>query len=411
MRLGKWGATALLLSVAFCVSQNTLQAQYGDENGQYRSAYDAAQAAGDSLASYASYSQEEISHLDGEGCASGECYSEGECNACQGGGSSMGDFTQGYKKFLRRPGQFFAGATYIYARADYSEALAYVESDPVAGGETFHMYDFNYNSSYGVDGGYRLCDCGGEIRFSYLRLQSDASFAAASVQGGSQIFTPYEVDGNVQGSANTDLHSYDLGFSKTIPLGSPLGCCDSGCCDSVGCGDGCGCGWCPAWDLTWSVGVRYVDLDSSRNTSAFDPGPIFVDSAGMQLDFQGAGPRMGVMGRRYLGRCGRFSLFAKGDISLLLGDVDLNIQGVGQAGPGGFTKAEFNNIIPETDIEVGGTIHIRNRFNLSAGYFFTVFHDLGMRDEYDFNQFQLSHFDDANILGFDGFFARAEVTF
>jgi hypothetical protein len=120
---------------------------------------------------------------------------------------------------------------------------------------------------------------------------------------------------------------------------------------------------------------------------------------------------VGFLGRRYFGCRGWFSLFAEGNISLLLGDADLDIQTIGTAGPGGFTRAEFNNIIPETDIEVGGTIHIRNRFNLSAGYFFAAFHDLGMRDEYDFNQFQLSHFDDANILGFDGFFARAEVAF
>ena len=38
-----------------------------------------------------------------------------------------------------------------------------------------------------------------------------------------------------------------------------------------------------------------------------------------------------------------------------------------------------------------------------------------MRDEYDFvagaGGFQLSHYDDANILGFDGLFARAEITY
>ncbi len=428
MRLEKWGIAALVLGLAPCVLSGSVQAQFTDGGGQYQSAYEAAQMASDSLASYDSYS-EEGGYLEGGGCTDGSCNSGGcatgdcnsgyecndcECSECQGEGCGLGDFSLGGGGVLGRPGQFFFGATYIYARADFSEALAYIESDPVAGGETFNMYDFNYNSSYGLDGGYRLNDCGGEIRFSFLRLTSDADFAAAPNDANdSRIFTPYEIDGYVQGQASADLRSYDLGFSKTIPLGSPLNSCDSGCAEVVGCGDGCGgsCGWCPAWDLTWSVGVRFIDADWSRGTSAVDSQGIFIDSARTRLKFQGAGPRVGVQGRRYIGRRGWFSLFAKGDLALLLGDVDLDVQTVGTAGPGGFSRASFNNIIPETDIEVGGTIHILNRFNLSAGYFFAAFHDLGMRDEYDFNQFQLSTFDDANILGFDGFFARGEITF
>ena len=34
-----------------------------------------------------------------------------------------------------------------------------------------------------------------------------------------------------------------------------------------------------------------------------------------------------------------------------------------------------------------------------------------MSETYDFEQFQVHHYDDANILGFDGLFARAEVAF
>jgi hypothetical protein len=426
MKLGKWGATALLLSVVFCLSQNALQAQNGDESGQYRSAYDAAQAAGDSLTKYASYSEDDGSYsedgsylVDGS-CASGSCNSGCDCNDCQGSGLSMGSLSKDFKGLCRRPGQFFLGATYYYARPNFSEALAYIESqnpslNPFTPGQTtFHMFDFDYNSSYGLDGGYRLCDCGGEIRFSFLRLNSGAEFSAAPEQAGDRIFSPYEIDGNIQGRASTDLKSYDLGFSKTIPLGSPLGCCNTGCCDSVDCGDGCGCGWCPAWDLTWSVGLRYIETDWSRGTQAFDDDGIFIDAAGVQMDFHGAGPRVGVLGRRYFGCNGWFSLFAEGNIALLLGNTDLNIQTFGQGdpvSPDAITRAKALNVIPATDIEVGGTIHIRNRFNLSAGYFFAAFHDLGMRDEYDFNQFQVSHLDDANILSFDGFFARAELTF
>ena len=79
--------------------------------------------------------------------------------------------------------------------------------------------------------------------------------------------------------------------------------------------------------------------------------------------------------------------------------------------PTSFITNEGERIIPVTEIELGGSAHLGSRATVSAGYFWAAWHDLGMRDEYGFTQFQLSHYDDANILGFDGFFARAEVTF
>ena len=94
-----------------------------------------------------------------------------------------------------------------------------------------------------------------------------------------------------------------------------------------------------------------------------------------------------------------------------MGRVNINTQVVGTAGPGGFIRSSFKNVIPVTEIEAGGSIYIRDNIELSAGYFLSAWHDLGMRDEYDFSQFQLGQYDDANILGFDGFFARAEVLF
>lgn len=68
-------------------------------------------------------------------------------------------------------------------------------------------------------------------------------------------------------------------------------------------------------------------------------------------------------------------------------------------------------MIPVTEIEAGLTAYLGNHVQLSSGYFLSAWHDLGFRDEYDFGQFQLSHYDDANILAFDGFFARAELSF
>jgi hypothetical protein len=42
---------------------------------------------------------------------------------------------------------------------------------------------------------------------------------------------------------------------------------------------------------------------------------------------------------------------------------------------------------------------------------FSAWHDLGFRDEFNFPTLMETRYDDGNILGFDGFFARLEVAF
>jgi hypothetical protein len=125
-----------------------------------------------------------------------------------------------------------------------------------------------------------------------------------------------------------------------------------------------------------------------------------------------------LLGRRYIGRNGWFSIFAKGDISVLVGDMD--IQTITTDDPAGNPvvasshRNSARRVIPVTEVEAGAAMNITNNIRLSAGYFIAAWHDLGMRDEYDFSGvpgLQLSHYDDANILGFDGFFARAEIGF
>src|SRR5688572_488327 len=101
----------------------------------------------------------------------------GDCNTCSTGeccesgrGGMLGSLCGG------RNLQFIAGAEYIYAQATFSEALAFVEQDTVAGGETFHQLDFDNDNSYSVFGGVYAPDCGGAVIFDYTRLTSSADF-------------------------------------------------------------------------------------------------------------------------------------------------------------------------------------------------------------------------------------------
>ncbi|MDC0936543.1 Lpg1974 family pore-forming outer membrane protein, partial [Pirellulales bacterium] len=176
-------------------------------------------------------------------------------------------------------GQFYVGGEYLYVRANYSQAISYVTRNlPAAGSPSvvFNQFDFDYDDSYRLYGGYRLCECGGDIRFSYSNYSSNSSFQSGVVPTDSsqQFFSPLEVVADqpgtsLNGRASVELEVYDIEFGKTIPLGCAMccdtccdTCCDDTCCDDGCCGDGCGCCCCPAWDISWRGGVRYADLDS-----------------------------------------------------------------------------------------------------------------------------------------------------
>lgn len=350
-----------------------------------------------------------------------------------GGGLGMDFFDHGCS------GQFYAGGEYLYVRANYSQAISYVTANLPAGGPTsvtFNQFDFDYGDSFRFYGGYRLCECGGDLRFTYTQLNSDSAFQSPLVPGDTsqQFFAPLEVVADTPGTslngrAEVELNIYDIEFGKTIPLGCPMGCCGGAggcdsCCDAGctgdacggGCGSGCGaCCCCPAWDISWRGGVRIADLDSEFiYDNTIPANPALEQTSRARQTFEGAGLRWGMTGRRYLGRQGLGSLYIKGDLSVLLGDHTIVADSVVGTG---FSRHEISctHIIPVTEIEAGGTICLTDNITVSGGYLFSAWHDLGYRIEQPFSTagtgVQLEGFDDANILGFDGFFVRGEVAF
>ena len=127
------------------------------------------------------------------------------------------------------------------------------------------------------------------------------------------------------------------------------------------------------------------------------------------MDFQGGGIRTGLEGRRYFLKGGALSIYGKGDISLLLGDV--NIQTTRSTFNPAVTQTQnfsTRQIIPVTELEGGVTAQASRNCAITAGYLFAAWHDLGFRDEFELNLLLPQQYDDGNILGFDGFFARIE---
>ena len=311
----------------------------------------------------------------------------------------------------------FIGGEALWVRASPSEAVAYLERDLTNLEDTFHEMKFDYSSSFRVYGGFRNC-CGEEVRFTYTRFDTDSDFMSPDYSSTNQIISPLEqtplLDGSrIEGSADVTLNSFDLGWSKTIPLGSPLNCCDT-CCDEVdGCCDSCCDGWCPAWDITFTGALRAVDFSTNRIYNTVDSTDSLLERGTSDSEFTGFGGRVGLLGRRYLGRQGICSLYVKGDISLLVGDYSTTQSSTDYSGTApvaaGTQTISGRRVIPVTEIELGGTVYVTRSTSVSTGYFISAWHDLGFRDEYDF-QLQTSY-DDANIMGFDGFFLRAETQF
>src|SRR4051794_10286389 len=315
-------------------------------------------------------------------------------------------------------GRFYFTADYLNVRASFSEATAKVVEDLNAGTDTFVPLNFGFESSYRFGGGYRLNCCGEEIRFLYTRMTSSAEETA---QNGDLV--PIETSpppgGQTNIHASVDSNTYDIEWAKTIPLG---GCCNScgSCCDSCqgGCGSEC-CGRsCPAWDITWSGGFRWADVNWDRHFAANDANAFTVTDSRADMNFHGGGLRTGLEGRRYFGKDGWLSLYAKGGLSLLFGRMNLIIDRntFDPSTPGTPTatnRQTFTNqqIIPVTELEAGVTGQVSCHLSLTGGYLMSAYHDLGFRDQDQLNTLLPISYDDANILGFDGFFARAEFSY
>jgi hypothetical protein len=323
-------------------------------------------------------------------------------------------------------GQFFVNVDYLYVSASFSEATAFVEQDisnPNIVSRDFHQLDFDYESSYRIGGGWRDPCCGHEFRFLYTRLTSSAE---EDVPFSTDIFIPLEPGtppgGRTEIDADVDVRSFDLECAKTIPLGCKPCCeCGDACGGGCGsCGDGCNdccCQQCPVWDVTWSGGIRAADASWSRSYTAFDQADAFVGEGISELEFEGVGAKVGLEGRRYYFKSGWLSTYMKGDISLLVGDLEIETVRTIEGGsvPDDVIEQTFDatNMIPVTEIEAGATAQVTCNSRISAGYLLSAWHDLGFRDEFEVagqNVFPLSY-DDANILGFDGFFARVEVSY
>src|SRR5262249_34742106 len=169
-------------------------------------------------------------------------------------------------------------------------------------------------------------------------------------------------------NAGITANIFDIDFAKCLSLGGPCGPCDP-----------CGC---PRWDLRWAAGVRVADISRFDNNFTSTAQGNTVTTANIDCRFVGAGPRIGIQGRRYFGCNGCLSVFAKGSQALLIGNYDMNriktTPGTQQV-PTEVTAQfdTFARMIPVMDIELGGTWQVAPYTFVSVGWFFQCWWDLG----------------------------------
>jgi hypothetical protein len=316
---------------------------------------------------------------------------------------------------------WYGGADYLFVRPRFSNAQAYDQQvrttvAPLVFTDTIVQQKFDYQSSVRAFFGYRF-NCGDEIHFTYWNYENNGSVQSPLTPGAGalpEVFYGGQFmvrAGNPGSGPNQDgagdsvlstygltMNVYDIDYSKC--------CCG---CGSCGC-NSCGCGnCCPVWTVKYSLGVRIADVRRYDNSfEAFPADPSPTPTAGyLSASFIGAGPKVGLEARRYF-RGNQFSLFARTDFSLLLGEYDTTQTAVN---PGVSTQIFTNNndrIIPVAGIEMGGDWQVADNLKLSAGYLFQAWWDLGAYEQLTLSLPQVGN---SNILGFDGLFARIEYDF
>ncbi len=322
---------------------------------------------------------------------------------------------------IHERGAVYGGAEYLWVRPRFSQAVFEVRrtllNDDTAVPEQSTLidqtveFDFDYKNSFRTFVGYRFSDCGGDVQFTYWHMtgSSNAVDGPADVNGGTLILAG-QLENNpgqgqfLTGASSVTANLYDIDFAKCLPLGGPVAACDS--CGDTRC--------CPRWDVRWTAGVRIADI--KRDDSNFigpdgGPGTTFAD---INATFVGAGPRVGIQGRRYFGDESRLSLYAKGNTALLIGDYKMRrvrITPGSDVVPTVTTVQldNFSRMIPVSEIEVGAGFQVARHTFVSAGWFFQCWWDLGAPEQVDGTNF--GPLDSANIMAFDGLFVRAEMLF
>lgn len=302
---------------------------------------------------------------------------------------------------------WFGGVSFLLVRPHFSEAIAFAQGTQTSTtfGVSERELQFDYDATVRATAGFRMGD--GEARFTYTRLAGDVSVSGGVGGPGEFIVDPF---GNVVGAvaiidpsdarfgtvitggdaiatrAEVDLHNFEFEFARSIA------------------------GSTDAWDVTWSVGVRLADLHQYYGSVVTDSGGAPLAAGDFTVDFIGAGPQAGLASRWRFGRGQRWTLRAESTAALVVGEYDSRFGNTSVSPTFAASQREtLTRTLPVLEFELGASRLVGDHLELSAGWLFQTWTDLGTSG----GQFAglFSGADDGNIMSFDGLMLSAEATY
>jgi hypothetical protein len=162
--------------------------------------------------------------------------------------------------------------------------------------------------------------------------------------------------------------------------------------------------WRP-WQVQLDIGARIANIEQ-RYESTVTLAGVPVATGTFAADFRGAGPQVGLEAKRSLSSRRPLCVFASTNVALLVGEHD--VSSANSFGGGAFVAGQATSqrrTIPVLETELGATWQITDSFELSAGWLFHAWHDLGASGG-TFGGFFVGS-DDANTMSFDGLLLRA----
>jgi hypothetical protein len=163
--------------------------------------------------------------------------------------------------------------------------------------------------------------------------------------------------------------------------------------------------WCA--EVLW--GLRYGGLNQQFTSSIDFNGTTTVDT---DIDFQGVGPRIGLLAQRRIG-CHGIYAYSQGDASFLVGTFDAEYtQRDTFAGLVVDNSWEAGRIVPQLDYELGiGVMSPGGRCRIRAGYIVSAWFNTVRTNEF-INSVQTNNQDNlGDGISFDGLTVRAEMRF
>jgi len=290
------------------------------------------------------------------------------------------------------PPFWFAGVEFLMVRPVLSDAVAFLSGElnpntnQIIG--TLTSFDYNYEPSARAVFGYRWPETSSGVQFTYWHLAAKTEVGFVSTRQDVGFipnayipFTPVAAGGpgaSIDTSLRVRFDVYDVDFFKS-------GTTDDG-----------------QWYASGSIGVRIANFGQRTTMLALDDTGSLVLDQTIGMGFTGAGPRVGLEGRRNLGW--NSALYVRGGLGILLGRREAHVDTI-LTGPAPSLNVDERSARAVTvgDVELGAAWRPLDHWVFSLGWMLQGWTNL--------NGFQqnLNLASNANILAVDGLSVRAEV--